>query len=109
MDAIRGETWRSRGDSLQAIIADVNRTRRGWQYLSAQRVLTQDSSGLRADIESSTTNPGNVSIHIFQPASDLSEVISEVQNERKPHVSSDLPLTQDGNHGGVLLRVGRPG
>jgi hypothetical protein len=36
MDAIREETWRSRGDSLQAIIADANRTHRRWQYLSAQ-------------------------------------------------------------------------
>ena len=75
-DAIRGETWRPNGDSLQAIIADLSLTLRGchehikhsiratfptiagWQQSSAQRVLMQESSGLRADIESSTTNPG---------------------------------------------------
>jgi hypothetical protein len=43
MDAIRGETWRSNGNSLQAIVADVNRAHRRWQNLSAQRVLTEDS------------------------------------------------------------------
>lgn len=29
-DTIRGKTKRTRGDSMQAIIADVNRTLRGW-------------------------------------------------------------------------------
>ncbi len=72
-------------------------------------MLTQDSSGLRADVESSMTNPGNLSIHVFQPASDLGEVITEIQDEWKPHATSDLPLHQDGNHGGFLLHVGKPG
>ena len=69
----------------------------------------QESSGLRADIESSTTNPGDMPVHAFQPASDLGEGIREVHDKWKPHAHSDLPLAEDGNHGGVLLRIGRPG
>jgi len=40
------------------------------QHISTWRVLTQESSGRWADAKPSTTNPGNVSVHTFQPTVD---------------------------------------
>ena len=52
-------------------------------------LLTKELPCVRSHEEPSATNPRNMTIHVFEPTGDLTEVVAEVHYKRQPDRGRD--------------------